>query len=82
MANTLAAPAYRFRAGALDTIMRARNLTTDKQLAAVIRVKEEDIQALRAGALVSAKLALHVSAVMGDEHYINGWFEIADMEAA
>ena len=82
MDNTLVTPTYRFRAGALDAIMRSMNLTTDKQLAAVIRVKEDIIPALRAGALVSAKLALHVSTVMGHEHYIDGWFELSDQSAA
>ncbi len=56
------APRYRFREGALDHIMRSRNLTTDSQLAAAIGIKEEDLQRVRAGALVSARLALKVSA--------------------
>ena len=69
------APRYRFREGALDHIMRSRNLTTDSQLAAAIGIKEEDLQRVRAGALVSARLALKVSALQGDEDYIIGYFE-------
>ena len=76
-ANVIAtqAPRYRFREGALDHIMRSRNLTTDSQLAAAIGIKEEDLQRVRAGALVSARLALKVSALQGDEDYIIGYFD-------
>ena len=70
-----AAPRYRFRDGALDHIMRSRNLTTDSQLAAAIGIKEEDLQKLRAGALVSARLALKVSIMQGTEDYISSHFE-------
>ena len=66
---------YRFRPGALDHIMRSRNLTTDSQLAAAIGVRTNDIPQLRAGAPVSARLALKVSALQGDEKYIIGLFE-------
>lgn len=69
------APLYRFRPGALDHIMRCRNLTSDAQLAAAIGVTSEDIPKLRAGFLVSARVALHVSQLQGDEHYISGLFE-------
>lgn len=76
------APIYRFRPGALDHIMRSRNLTSDSQLAAAIGVRSEDLQRLRAGAGVSARLALKVSALQGDEHYISGLFETVDRAAA
>lgn len=69
------APIYRFRPGALDHIMRSRNLTSDSQLAAAIGVRLEDLPKLRAGAAVSARVALKVSALQGDEQYIAGLFE-------
>lgn len=69
------APIYRFRPGALDHIMRSRNLTSDSQLAAAIGVRLGDLPKLRAGAAVSARVALKVSALQGDEHYIAGLFE-------
>lgn len=69
------APRYRFREGALDHIMRSRNLTTDSQLAAALGVKKEDLERLRSGALVSARLALKVSALQGTEDYISSHFD-------
>lgn len=69
------APRYRFRPGALDHIMRSRNLTTDSQLAAAIGVSEGDLARLRAGTPVTARLALKVSALQGDEDYIIGYFD-------
>lgn len=69
------APRYRFREGALDHIMRSRNLSTDSQLAAAIGIKEEDLQRVRAGALVTARLALKVSALQGTEDYICSHFD-------
>lgn len=68
-------PTYRFRSGALDHIMRSRNLTTDRQLAQLIGVDIENLPPLRAGAEVSMELALHVSIIQGDERYISGLFE-------
>lgn len=76
------APIYRFRPGALDHIMRSRNLTSDSQLAAAIGVRLEDLQKLRAGAAVSARVALKVSALQGDEQYIAGLFEPAHYDNA
>lgn len=68
-------PLYRFRPGALDHIMRSRNLTSDTQLAAVIGVSTDDLAKLRAGAAVTARVAIRVSAMQGDEQYISGLFE-------
>lgn len=82
MTSELTAPRYRFRAGALDAIMRTRNLTSDKQLAALLRCDLDDIAKLRAGAPVTSRLALYVSAVQGDEGYPAAWFERADNLAA
>lgn len=73
--HTTHEPRYRFRPGALDHIMRSRNLTTDTQLASAIGVSTEDLPKLRAGAMVSARLALKVSALQGDEDYIIGYFD-------
>ena len=71
-------PRYTFRPGALDAIMRSRNLTSDTQLAAIIGVREEDVQKLRAGAAVTAAVALRVAAMQGDTHYLAAWFDLAD----
>lgn len=48
--NAIQKPRYTFRPGALDAIMRSRNLTSDTQLAAVLGVRLEDVPKLRAGA--------------------------------
>lgn len=74
---------YRFRPGALDAIARSRNYITDKQLAEHIGVKPDKLPLLRAGAEVSERLALRVSALQGDEYYIGAWFdEVNHQEAA
>ncbi|MCG7247493.1 hypothetical protein MHK03_06085 [Corynebacterium simulans] len=76
-------PRYRFRAGALDHIMRTRRLDTEEQLAAAIGVKAEDLPRLRAGAMVSARLALKVAALQGDSDYLSGYFDpVFDYAAA
>lgn len=72
----LRSPTYRFRPGALDAIARSRNFTSDDQLALYIGLrKTEQLAQLRAGAEVSARLALRVSALQGDQEYIAGYFE-------
>lgn len=74
---------YRFRPGALDAIARSRNLTTDDQLALYIGVNVTDIPKLRAGAKVSERLAVRLSALQGDEQYIAAWFEpVGEAKAA
>ncbi|MCK2200521.1 hypothetical protein [Corynebacterium callunae] len=74
---------YRFRPGALDAIARSRNYITDKQLAEHIGIKPDKLPLLRAGAEVSERLALRVSALQGDEYYIGAWFdEVNHQEAA
>ncbi|MFW9238822.1 hypothetical protein [Corynebacterium striatum] len=67
-------PRYRFRAGALDHIMRTRRLDTDEQLAAAIGVKSEGLPRLRAGTMVTARLALKVAALQGDSNYLSGYY--------
>lgn len=75
----LRAPTYRFRPGALDAIARSRNFTSDEQLALYIGLKRpEQLAQLRAGAEVSAKLALRVSALQGDQDYIAAYFDLVD----
>jgi len=74
---------YRFRPGALDAIARSRNYITDEQLAKHIGIKPEKLPLLRAGAEVSERLALRVSALQGDEYYIGAWFDqVVHQEAA
>lgn len=75
-------PRYRFRAGALDAIMRSRNLTTEEQLALFIGVRTNDLPKLRAGYAVTAEVALRVSALQGDQNYIGAWFDRIDQAAA
>lgn len=71
-------PRFTFRPGALDAIMRSRNLHTEEQLALLIGVRTADIPKLRAGAKVTAELALRVSALQGDKNYIAGYFDRVD----
>lgn len=73
---------YRFRSGALDNIMRTRNLQSDEQLAVAIGVWPEDIAKLRAGYKVSPELAVRVCALQGDRDYIAGYFDRVDDEQA
>lgn len=75
-------PRYRFRPGALEAIMRSRNVNTDKQLALLIGVREKDLAKLRAGWPVTAEVALRVSALQGDQNYIAAWFDKIDEPAA
>lgn len=75
-------PRYRFRPGALEAIMRSRNVNTDEQLALLIGVREKDLAKLRAGWPVSAEVALRVSALQGDQSYIGAWFDQIDEPAA
>ncbi|AKK05205.1 MAG: hypothetical protein Q4D85_11320 [Corynebacterium sp.] len=72
------APRYRFRPGALDHIMRSRNLTTDEQLAACIGVNPDDITQLRAGAEVTPRVALKVATIQGDPTFISGYFDLVN----
>lgn len=79
----MAPPRFTFRPGALDAIMRSRNLQTEEQLALLIGVHTADIPKLRAGAKVTAELALRVSALQGDKNYIGAWFDqVEEQEAA
>lgn len=79
---TLTKPRFTFRPGALDAIMRSRNLTTDEQLALFIGIRVADLPKVRAGAPVSAELALRVSALQGDQDYIAAWFDQVNDQAA
>lgn len=72
---TAVANRYRFRPGALDHIMRSRNLNTEAQLAAIIGVKPDDLPRLRAGAPITPELAMYVAVVQGDQDYLIGLFE-------
>lgn len=72
---TIQAPRYTFRPGALDAIARSRNLHTDEQLALFIGIHADDLEKVRAGAAVSAEVALRVSALQGDKTYIAGYFD-------
>lgn len=73
---------YVFRPGALEAIMRTRNLRTDAQLAAAIGITREGLEKARAGWPVTAELALKVSALQGDENYIAAWFDPYELQAA
>ncbi|MBG9356246.1 hypothetical protein ACQX25_04420 [Corynebacterium diphtheriae] len=68
---------FRFRPGALDIIAQMLNLRTEKQLAVALRLEgNTDLLAqLRHGALCGLPMALHVSELMGMEHYIGAWFD-------
>lgn len=75
-------PRYRFRPGALEAIMRSRNVNTDAQLALLIGVRDKDLEKIRAGWPVSARVALRVSALQGDQNYIAAWFDEVKEPAA
>lgn len=76
--TTRTPPRYTFRPGALEAIMRTRNLRTDAQLAAAIGITKEDLEKVRAGWPVTIELAIKVSSLQGDEDYIAAWFERVD----
>lgn len=78
----MAPPRFTFRPGALDAIMRSRNLQTEEQLALLIGVRTADIPKLRAGAKVTAELALRVAALQGDKNYIAAWFDQVEEQGA
>lgn len=69
---------YRFRPGALDAIMRTRNLTTEDQLASAIGVTRDGLKALREGACLTVRGALRVAAMQGDAEYLSGWFDLVE----
>nr|DAL41090.1 MAG TPA_asm: hypothetical protein [Caudoviricetes sp.] len=81
MANAMK-PRYTFRPGALDAIARSRNLHTDEQLALFVGIRPADLAKVRAGAAVSAEVALRVSALQGDKNYIAGYFDLVEQHAA
>ncbi|WP_291479862.1 hypothetical protein [Corynebacterium sp.] len=68
---------YRFRDGALDDIARARNLRTERQLAAALWISTEDLGALRHGALVGDPMRLHIADLMGHDTALGPWLEEA-----
>lgn len=80
MANAMK-PRYTFRPGALDAIARSRNLHTDEQLALFVGIRPADLAKVRAGAAVSAEVALRVSALQGDKNYIAGYFDLVEQHA-
>lgn len=82
MAEIMTPPRYTFRPGALDAIQRSRNLQTDVQLALFIGVTREGLSKIRAGYPVTAEVALRVSALQGDPHYIAAWFDRYEPQAA
>ena len=75
-------PRYTFRPGALEAIMRSRNVNTDRQLALLIGVREKDLEKIRAGWPVTAEVALRVSTLQGDRNYIAAWFDEVKEPAA
>lgn len=68
-------PRYKFRPGALDSIMRSRGFRTEEQLALYIGVRQTDLARLRAGTPVTAEVALRVSALQGDSQYMSCYFD-------
>ena len=75
MVTTSTAPRWRVRPGVLDHIMRTRRLTTEEQLAAVLGVDPSVLPELRAGALITARMALHIATLQGDSDFIDGYCE-------
>ena len=73
---------YVFRPGALEHIMRTRNLHSDAQLAAAIGITQDDLEKIRAGYPVTAELALKVTILQGDERYLSGLFNLYEPQSA
>lgn len=73
---------YRFRPGALDTIASQTGRTTERQLAALLGIDQEQLAKVRHGAIVGAPMALRVSALMGTEDYLAAWFDPVATPAA
>ena len=74
MATTIA-PRYRVRPGVLDHIMRTRRLTSDDQLAAALGTTIDRLGDMRAGAPITARMALHIATLQGDGDFIAGYCE-------
>lgn len=66
---------FRVRPGVLDHIMRTRNISTDEQLAAALGTRVDNLPALRAGAPITARMALHIAALQGDSDFVAGYCE-------
>ncbi|CAB0926652.1 XRE family transcriptional regulator [Corynebacterium diphtheriae] len=73
--GTLTAPRFRVRPGVLDHIMRTRRLQSDEQLAAALGTSIDNFADLRAGAPITARMALHIAALQGDSDFVAGYCE-------
>lgn len=75
MMDTISAPRFRVRPGVLDHIMRTRRLQTEEQLAAALGTTVDCLGDMRAGAPVTARMALHIATLQGDGDFIAGYCE-------
>ncbi|WP_181999428.1 XRE family transcriptional regulator [Corynebacterium diphtheriae] len=73
--GTLTVPRFRVRPGVLDHIMRTRRLQSDEQLAAALGTSIDNLADLRAGAPITARMALHIAALQGDSDFVAGYCE-------
>ncbi|MDN6707411.1 hypothetical protein [Corynebacterium glyciniphilum] len=67
---------YRFRDGALDAISRSKNCRSESELAAILGIRDEQLDRVRHGALVGLPMAVHVAKLMGTDGYLGAWTEL------
>lgn len=67
---------YRFRDGALDAISRAKNCHSESELAAILGIRDDQLDKVRHGALVGFPMAVHVAKLMGTDGYLGAWTEL------
>lgn len=67
---------YRFRPGALDAISTAKNCRSEDELAAMLGIRDDQLDKVRHGALVGLPMAVHVARLMGTGEYLGAWTEL------
>ena len=65
----------RLKPGVIEQIKRERNSPSDTQIAVMLRVSVEDVEAMRHGAAVSPEMALLVASIQGSGFDLSEWVE-------
>lgn len=65
----------RLRSGVIDAMMADRNFESDGQAAASLGITVDELDRLRNGAEISARMALQVAAVQGTGFDLSRWVE-------
>lgn len=67
----------RLRQGVIDQIKADRNLVSDFQVAAILGVTLDELEAMRNGATISPIMAAHVAVIQGTQFDLSQWVEYA-----